>query len=90
MINGIGSHSPVQKIVSQPVQKQVPADAPKQLRATDRLEVSGASHLLASLKASGVRTELVQSLKAQIAAGTYETEAKLDAAVNRLLDEINS
>jgi len=89
MINGIGSHSPVQKIVSQPVQKQVPAEAPKQLRATDRLEVSGASHLLHTLKASDVRADLVQSVKSQIDAGKYETEAKLDAAVSRLLDELN-
>ena len=40
MINGIGNNSPVQKIVSQPIQKQLPAEPPKQLRAMDRLEVS--------------------------------------------------
>ncbi len=86
MINGIGSNSPVQKIVTQPVSKQLPAEPAKQLRATDRLEVSGAGHLL---KASGdIRTDLVQSIKQQIEAGTYETDAKLDAAVDRLMDEL--
>jgi hypothetical protein len=30
----------------------------------------------------------VQSIRAQIASGTYETTGKLDVAVNRLLDEI--
>jgi anti-sigma28 factor (negative regulator of flagellin synthesis) len=86
MINGIGSNSPVQKIVSQPVKTQLPAEPAKQLRATDRLEISGAGHLL---KASGdVRVDLVQSIKQQIEAGTYETDAKLNAAVDRLMDEL--
>ena len=89
MINGIGNNSPVQRIVIQPVQKQLPAEPPKQLRATDRLEVSGAGHLLKTMQTSGdMRVDLVQNIKQQIDAGTYETEAKVDAAVNRLLDEI--
>jgi anti-sigma28 factor (negative regulator of flagellin synthesis) len=89
MINGIGSNSPVQKIVSQPVSKQLPAEPAKQMRATDRLEVSGAGHLLKTMKASGdVRVDLVQNIKQQIQAGTYETDAKLDAAVDRLLGEL--
>jgi negative regulator of flagellin synthesis FlgM len=88
MIHGIGSNSPVQKVVTQPVQRQLPAEPATQLRATDRLEVSGASHLLKTLKASGdVRGELVANIKRQIDAGTYETPAKVDAAVNRLLGE---
>ncbi|HEX8524752.1 MAG TPA: flagellar biosynthesis anti-sigma factor FlgM [Tepidisphaeraceae bacterium] len=89
MINGIGNNSPVQKIVTQPVSKQLPAEPAKQLRATDRLEVSGAGHLLKTMKASGdVRVDLVQSVKKQIEAGTYETEAKLNSAVDRLLEEL--
>src|SRR6476646_1879159 len=84
MIHGVGNNSPVQKVVSQPVQKQLPAEPAAQLRATDRLEVSGASHLLKTLKASGdVRAELVSSIKQQIEAGKYETPAKLDAAIDR-------
>jgi anti-sigma28 factor (negative regulator of flagellin synthesis) len=90
MINGIGNNSPVQKVVSQPIQKQLPTEPAKQLRAADRLEVSGASHLLKTLKSSGdIRADLVQNVKKQIEAGKYETEAKLDAAVSRLLDDLN-
>jgi len=90
MINGIGSNSPVSKIVSQPIQKQLPAEPAKQLRAADRLELAGASHLLAALKANtNVRAELVQGIKQQIDAGTYETDAKLNAAIDRLLGELN-
>ncbi|HXE52197.1 MAG TPA: flagellar biosynthesis anti-sigma factor FlgM [Tepidisphaeraceae bacterium] len=87
-INNVNSSSPVQKIVSNPVQKQIPADAPKQLPATDRLELSGASHLLQSLKTNDIRADKVASIKSQIQSGTYEDDQKLDVAVNRLLDDL--
>lgn len=35
-----------------------------------------------------VRAERVDDIRAQIEAGTYETDQKLDVAVGRLLDEI--
>ncbi len=89
MINGIGSNSPVQRIVTQPISKQLPAEPPKQLPVTDRLELSGVNHLMQALKASAdVRVDLVQNIRQQIEAGTYETPAKLDAAVTRLLKEL--
>ncbi|MDB5174999.1 MAG: hypothetical protein JWN51_3772 [Phycisphaerales bacterium] len=88
-VNNVGSSSPVQKIVNNPVQKSIPADAPKQLRATDRLELSGASHLLKTLKATDVRVDKVAAIKAQIEAGTYEDDKKLDAAASKLLDELS-
>lgn len=88
MINGVGSQSPVQKITSQPIQKQLPADPPKQLRATDRLEVSGVGHMLKTLKSNDVRASMVAQVKQQIEAGTYENDQKLNAAVDRLLDEM--
>lgn len=87
-VNNINSGSPVQRIVTNPVQKQVPADAPKQLPATDRLELSGASHLLKALKSNDIRTGKVAAIKAQIDAGTYEDDAKLNGAVDKLLDEL--
>lgn len=92
-VNNVGptsTPSPVSKIVSNPVQKSVSTDAPPQTRATDRLTLSGASHLLSALKANdGVRIDKVAAIKEQIANGTYEDETKLDAATNKLLDELN-
>lgn len=88
-VNNVGSSSPVQKLVSNPVQKQVPADAPKQLRASDRLELSGVSHLLNSLKSNDVRADKVSAIKSQIESGTYEDDAKLNVAVDRLLDDLS-
>ena len=88
-IGGAGAAGPVQRLVNNPIQKQVPADAPAQLPATDRLELSGVSHLLKTLKANGdVRTDKVAEIKAQIEAGTYDDDKKLDVAVDRLLDDL--
>ena len=88
-VNNVGQSSPVEKIVNNPIQKTIPADAPKQLPATDRLELSGVSHLLQALKSnSDVRTDKVAQIKAQIEAGTYEDEKKFDVAVDRLLDDL--
>ena len=87
-INHIGGSSPVQRLTTNPIQKQVGADAPKQMPATDKLELSGASHLLKSLQKNDIRTDKVAEIKGQIEAGTYDDEKKLDAAVDRLLDDL--
>ena len=87
-LGGTGNTSPVQRVVTNPVQKQVPADAPAQLPAADKLELSGVSHLLKTLKNNDVRLDKVAIIKAQIEAGTYDDEKKLDAAVDKLLDDL--
>ena len=88
-VNNVGSNSPVQKIVSNPVQKSLPTDAPKQLPAADRLELSGVSHLLKTLKSNGdVRTDKIAEIKSAIESGAYEDDKKLDIAVDRLLDDL--
>ena len=87
-INNVGNNSPIQKVVGQPIQKQVPTDAPKQLPLTDRVELSGVSHLLKALKTNDVRADKVAEIKAQIEAGTYDTDEKLDVATDRLLDDL--
>jgi anti-sigma28 factor (negative regulator of flagellin synthesis) len=88
-VNNVGSNTPVQKIVTNPIQKSLPADAPKNLPATDRLQLSGASHLLAALKSNDVRTDKVSAIREQLANGTYETDAKVNGAVDKLLEDLN-
>ena len=87
-INSVGGNSPIQKIIQQPIQKQTPAAAPKQLPTVDKLELSGMSHLLKTLKSNDVRVDKVSEIRAQIDAGTYETDDKLDIAADRLLDDL--
>jgi anti-sigma28 factor (negative regulator of flagellin synthesis) len=89
-INSIGGSTPVQKVVENPIQKQLPTDAAAPMRATDRLELSGASHLLAALKSNDVRTDKVSDIRAQIQAGTYDADgSKMDGAIDKLLDDLN-
>lgn len=87
-INRLGNSAPIQKILTQPVRKELAADAPKQLPATDKLELSGMSHLLKQLQSNDVRTDKVASIRMRIEAGTYEDDRKLDVAVDRLLDDL--
>jgi anti-sigma28 factor (negative regulator of flagellin synthesis) len=87
-VNNVTNANPVQKIVTTPIQKQVPADAPKQVRISDRVELSGVSHLVAALRKNDIRADKVAEIKAQIAAGTYEDDKKLDGALDGLLDDL--
>ena len=90
-LNGLGSNAPINKLTQQPIRKEIPADAPPQqpaARSADKLELSGVSHLLKTLKTNDVRLDMVAEIKAQIEAGTYETDEKLDIAADRLLDDL--
>lgn len=87
-VNGIGNNSPIQKIVQQPIQKQTPANAPAQLPVVDKLELSGVSHLLKTLKTNDIRVDKIAQIRAEIDAGTYETDDKLDKAADKLLDDL--
>ena len=89
-VNGIGGHNPIQKIVSKPVMHSVPAKPAAQQKAiADKVQLSHVNHLLATLKAGGdIRAAKVEAVRAQLKAGTYESEAKLDAAIDRLIDDL--
>jgi anti-sigma28 factor (negative regulator of flagellin synthesis) len=87
-VNNVTNANPVQKIVTTPIQKQVPAEAPKQVRVSDRVELSGVSHLMAALRKNDIRADRVAEIKAQIAAGTYDDDKKLDGALDGLLDDL--
>ncbi len=89
-INGLGGNSPIQS--TNPIKTPPAVSATTTTTrptATDKLELSGASHLLAALKTNDIRTDKVAGIRAQIANGTYETNDKIDGATDRLLDEIS-
>ena len=59
----------------------------------DELEISSAAQEAAGMadkvnQMPEIRQDRVDAIRAQIEAGTYETDAKLDVAMERLLDEI--
>ncbi len=69
--------------VSKPA--ELPAGGPIQ----DELQLSSEAQLLGQVHdLPDIRQDRVNQIRAQIAAGTYETDAKLKIAVGRLLDEI--
>jgi negative regulator of flagellin synthesis FlgM len=57
--------------------------------AVDRVDISAAADAAAqAAETASVRHDLVNNIRAQIAAGTYDTPAKLDAALERMFDEM--
>jgi len=57
--------------------------------AVDRVDISPAAQAASrAAEAGGVRQDLVNLIRNQIAAGTYDTPEKMDIAMERLLDQI--
>ena len=55
----------------------------------DELQISDAAQFVEEVREMpDVRQDKIDRIRAQIAAGTYETEEKLDIAIGHLLDEI--
>jgi negative regulator of flagellin synthesis FlgM len=58
-------------------------------RIHDELQISDAGRLVEKTsEIPEVRQDRINAIRAQLAAGTYETEEKLRIALDRLLDEI--
>jgi len=90
MTNIHGVPPPIAPRPAEPTGPITPSEAktePPEL--TDVVEISDVARFAASVQEiPEVRTELVQQVRQQIAAGTYETPDRLDIAVERLMDEL--
>ncbi len=65
------------------------AARPESVRINDEVDISDAARLVEQLQdLPDIRQNRVDAVRQQIAAGTYETREKLNAAIERLLDEI--
>ena len=59
-------------------------------RPSDRLEISDRARYLAKInRLPEIRADLVEQVKRDIAAGTYDDQAKIDAAADRLADDLD-
>ncbi len=66
-----------------------PAAPTRSVPIEDEVQISDAAQMVEQAKElPEIRWERVNQLRAQIAAGTYETDDKLQIAIGRLLDEI--
>lgn len=71
--------------------KQAAGESSTTARNQDRVELSNQARLLSKLKAlPEVREGLVNSVKSQIEAGTYDTPERFDTAINAMLDDFAS
>jgi len=58
-------------------------------RPSDAVEFSDRARLLSQLKTlPEIREDLVEKIRAQIEAGNYETQVKLEAAVDRMVEDL--
>jgi flagellar biosynthesis anti-sigma factor FlgM len=88
-INNINGNLPVNRLTSaKPVYQPADVQVPKSTTKTDTVELGNVGTYLSQLKTNDVRVDKVAEIKAQIAAGTYETDEKLEAAADKLLDEL--
>jgi negative regulator of flagellin synthesis FlgM len=75
-----------------PPHRMTPAQAPSSSYSAggvDQLDISPEADFVAQARdLPEIREDRVAAIREQIAAGTYETSDKLDAALSRLLDEI--
>lgn len=72
-----------------PFRGQAADGAAKSHAVGDSVSISSAAEAaIQATETGGVRQDLVNRIRSEIAAGTYETPAKLDVALDRLLDEI--
>ncbi len=66
-----------------------PQAHPSPPRGADRAEISDAAQLLSRLnELPDVRHDLVERVRGEIAAGTYLTEAKLQHAIDQMLQDL--
>ena len=60
-------------------------------RPSDRVDISDRARLLSKLTAlPDVRSELVDRIRQEIAKGTYDTEDRLDQAIENLAEDLES
>lgn len=66
-----------------------PTAEPQSVRESDELDISQEADLVSRIRdLPDIRADRVASIRAEIESGAYETDAKLEVALDRLLDEI--
>lgn len=88
-IHGVSqAHGPQNLQSPQAASRSEAPAANRSAQAADQLDISAAADAVADAVDSGnFRADLVARVRSEIAAGTYVTPDKLDAALDRFLDE---
>ena len=88
--NGVGGVERVPGVGPAGPAKGAPKPPPAS-QPVDQVQISLEARLKSLLaKVPDVRQDLIDRVRAEIAAGTYETDEKLDIALDRLLDDLRT
>ena len=69
----------------------VRSEAAPSRRGTDQVEVSDMAYYMSQLRSlPPVRQDLIDQVRSQVEAGTYETPQKIDAAIEAMFDDLGS
>lgn len=87
-VNGIHPVGPARPV--EPIRPAIGVARPAPAEGiSDVVEISTIAKLASKIhELPPVRTELVERVKAEIAAGTYETPERLEVAIDRLMEEL--
>ena len=84
-----GTSASTASVPPQPVAER--SSGSKPVSAEDHVEISELAQSLSTLEpASDIRVEKVQAIREAILNGTYLTEDKIDATIDRLIDDLRS
>ena len=90
--SGYGSVGPLSRPSPEPVvrsSRMIPTETSNRGENRDRVELSEHARWLDALRERpAIRTEKVAEIKAAIANDSYESDEKLNTAIDRLLDDI--
>ena len=88
-ISPIGSNSPITRLQGSTAVTTAQGSQDAGTRAPDTVEISDSARYLGELKKlPAIREDKVAAARDSIAAGSYETPAKLAVTVNRLLEDL--
>ncbi len=85
-INGIQSVHGAHSLSGPHLSQRAAGNATARPTTTDQLEISLSAQ--SALSETDIRSDRVAQIKQQIAEGSYETADKLDAALERLIDQL--
>ncbi len=89
VVGPTGAHGPQPVAAPHAVRPQNVEAPPQSSAPVDELEISDHGRLLeAARQLPDIRADKVAAIRAALADGTYDIQSRLEAAVERLLDEI--